>query len=710
MSDTHTAVQETDPWRWLSDATAYATDFGQRAILFSDVLRQRGNQYHDHLRRGQPPVLSFEFDLLVDGRSLDPPVNFDLARIRDRRDPLAVRPSVAEEKRHPIRPRAERRPVIIIDPRAGHGPGIGGSKRESEIGMALDQGYPVYVVLFSTWPVPGQTLEGVQLALARFVETVRERHPQSDSPAIVGNCQGGWATALLGAVRPDIVGPIVINGAPLSYWAGVRGRNPMRYKGGISGGTWLTSLFADLGNGNFDGAHLVANFEDLNPANSLWKKPYHLWANVDTEAERFLSFERWWNGYYMLSAEEIHFIVEQLFVENRPEQGTLEMNGSRIDLKNMKGPIVVFASRGDNITPPQQALNWIPAVWGSVDEIRRCGHTIVYMVHDTIGHLGIFVSGAVSRREHREIMASIDLIDYLSPGLYEMVIADDGDDRHTVRFEARVMADIQAMDDDEDDAASFAAVAAVSRFNDRLYHSWVSPWVKAAVGEAMAEALRQLHPLRVAHFAFSDRNPWMAPLAGMADSVRQQRRPLPADNPFLAVEQAMSETISQSLDLFRECRDQAYEWWFHAWYDNPWMRSLAQNGAPRRQAPARCEVGPDTFAAGGFGDALVRMLVAVFYAAGRIRRRHLAIYETLATRDERLAGLTGETLIETIRRQAGIVQQDSQAAINALPALLPTPEDRRSALAILSAVTAGQTNGDPRRSAMVDTIATVLSE
>ena len=66
------------------------------------------------------------------------------------------------------------------------------------------------------------------------------------------------------------------------------GESPMRYFGGLLGGTWLTRLFCDLGNGKFDGAHLVSNFEGLNPANTFWDKYYHLYANVDTEPPRFL--------------------------------------------------------------------------------------------------------------------------------------------------------------------------------------------------------------------------------------------------------------------------------------------------------------------------------------------------------------------------------------------------------------------------------------
>jgi hypothetical protein len=105
---------------------------------------------------------------------------------------------------------------------------------------------------------------------------------------------------------------MVFNGSPLSYWAGVEGINPLRYLGGLLGGVWITSLLSDMGGGIFDGAHIVANFENLNPANTLWTKQYHLWANIDTEAQRYLDFEKWWGGFFLLTAEEIHQIVDSL--------------------------------------------------------------------------------------------------------------------------------------------------------------------------------------------------------------------------------------------------------------------------------------------------------------------------------------------------------------------------------------------------------------
>ena len=701
---------------WLTDAAEYAGDFFQRSVLFTDIIRRRGNQYLDHLRQGQPPVLTFSYDILLDGREMDPPTNFYLARIRDRRIPSESRPPDSMEKRRSLvaksSHKASTRPMIIIDPRAGHGPGIGGAKRDSEIGMALDQGYPVYMILFSIRPVAGQTLDHVQLAMAKFVEAVRDRHPQAGNPAIIGNCQAGWATALLGAVRPDITGPIVMNGAPLSYWAGVKGKHPMRYKGGLTGGVWQASLWGDLGNGMFDGAHLVAGFEDLNPANTLWDKHYHLWANVDTEADRYLDFERWWNGYYLLSAEEIHFIVDQLFVGNRAQRGQLVMNDQRVDLKALKGPIVVFASHGDNITPPQQALNWIPAEWGSVDEIRRRRQTIVYMVHGTIGHLGIFVSAGVSRKEHREIFASIDLMDYLSPGLYEMVISDNDDNGvRQVRFEAREMEDILALDDGDDDQAAFGPAEALSRYNDRVYRRLVRPWVKASVNEATAETIRQLHPLRTSRYGFSDLNPWMAPVALLADEVKKQRRPVLPDNPFSATEKIFSDTVSKSLDLYREFRDRALESWFYAMFDNPWMRALSTDepsdddaGTPGWRAEKVVEID-----SGGFAEAVVRIMVALAHAGSGTRRRSLAAYDGLASRDVRLAGLHGTALSEMIKKQSGFMETAPEVALSSLPRMLPLRADRQAALAIASALMVNEPDADAQVIRMRDAVAAVLA-
>ncbi|MFX9851600.1 DUF3141 domain-containing protein, partial [Acinetobacter baumannii] len=54
-----------------------------------------------------------------------------------------------------------KRPFLVVDPRAGHGSGIGGFKPESEIGVAVRAGHPCYFATFLPQPVPTQTVEDV---------------------------------------------------------------------------------------------------------------------------------------------------------------------------------------------------------------------------------------------------------------------------------------------------------------------------------------------------------------------------------------------------------------------------------------------------------------------------------------------------------------------------------------------------------------------
>jgi pimeloyl-ACP methyl ester carboxylesterase len=276
------------PW---NDTWQYAVDCLQRSILFWDTLRQRGNGFIEHERAGKPPLLHFDYETVLDARTFKRPANYTLLRI------LPPEGVTIDSKR---------RPYIIIDPRAGHGPGISGFKEDSQVGVALRDGHPVYFVSFFPDPVPGQTLLDVMAAEEEFVRKVRELHPHSAKPVIVGNCQAGWAAMMLAASYPDDTGPIVINGAPMSYWAGAwregEGDNPMRYATGLLGGSWLASLSSDFGNGVLDGAWLVQNFEYLNLANSFWDKYYELFTKVDTEAPRFLEFEQWWSGFFLINS------------------------------------------------------------------------------------------------------------------------------------------------------------------------------------------------------------------------------------------------------------------------------------------------------------------------------------------------------------------------------------------------------------------------
>src|SRR5215471_14282959 len=564
-------------------AWEYWVDAAQRTLLFWDVMRKRGNMFLEHEAKGKPPVLAFEHEMVLDGQTLERPVNYFLMRI--------IAPAGTRQD-----PR--KRPFVVFDPRAGHGPGIGGSKVDSEIGVALRAGHPCYFVGFRSDPVPGQTMEDVGRAEARFLEKIAELHPEADGrPCVVGNCQAGWAVMMLSSVAPELMGPILIAGAPLSYWSGEGTQNPMRYAGGLLGGSWMASLASDLGNGRFDGAHLVANFENLNPANTLWTKQYNLYSKIDTEERRYLDFERWWGGFYLLNEDEIRFIVDNLFIGNRLASGEMVTSkGPQIDLRNIRSPIVVFASWGDNITPPQQALNWIADLYDSDDEIRVNEQTIVYCLHEKAGHLGLFVSGGVARRETSELASALDLIDMLPPGLYEAIIQDTRPDmpgleyvagRYLIQFAPRTIDDVLALDDGRRDERAFEIVERVSKINQGLYDRLWSPFVKAMSNEFSAWVLRMMNPVRIEHWLYSDLNPWMAWVKPAAELVREERRPAAADNAFLKFQGTVSTHTEQVLDNYGTLRDELQERLFKIIYESPWL-ALAVGAGPdgdRRRGP-----------------------------------------------------------------------------------------------------------------------------
>ena len=670
------------PYEFARQWWEYAVDAGQRSVLYWDTLRQRGNQWIEHEAAGKPPVLDYRYELIADARTYERPANYALVRIVP---PRGVEVDDAK------------RPFVIVDPRAGHGPGIGGFKEDSEVGVALRAGHAVYFVIFFPEPMPGQTLADITDAEAEFIRLVAERHPHSQKPVVIGNCQGGWAVMMLAAARPDIAGPLVVNGAPMSYWSGNDGESPMRYAGGLLGGTWVSLLAADLGAGKFDGANLVLNFENLNPANTLWEKWYHLYSNIDTEPERFLEFERWWGGFYLFNEEEIRWIVNNLFVGNKLASGEARLGPGRyFDLKAIKQPIIIFASMGDNITPPQQAFNWIADVYSSSEEIKANGQTIVGLLHEDIGHLGIFVSGQVAKKEHAQIVEVLKYIQQLPPGLYGMHIDEHVDDRGEISYEVtlaeRKVEDLRSLQKyDRVDEKPFEAVAALSELLERAYSLLVRPYVRDASPEWFAKALRDFHPLRVQYWALSDKNPWLWPLGYLAGATRATRRPRAEDNDNVRMERLGSEYLSAALDLYRDLRDAQSEAAFFEVYGNMMSLQMAdEREAIRRKGrfdprsiPAVREV-LDTLEEGSAVEGLARIAMLISKAgSGRRRLSQMQTTRELLSPEGEIAHLSEDERRRLLQEETIVVEFEPDRAKRSLPRLLRTAADRKRAHALL---------------------------
>jgi hypothetical protein len=679
---------------WLN----YMIDAAQRSVLFLDLLRQRGNEQIEITSRPMATVLIFDQELLMDGRSLPRPINYTLSRI-------IAPPGVVTEP--------TKRPVVVIDPRAGQGPGVGGFKAESEIGDALNAGHPVYFIGFSATPAAGQQFLDVVEGQISFFEQIATLHPKIPPPFVIGNCQAGYQTLMVAALRPELFGPCMVAGSPMSYWQGVHGKNPMRYAAGLLGGSWSNAMSADFGNGKIDGTQLILNFDLLNPAYWLWGKQYEVYAQVDRDAVRYLKFEKWWGDFIELNGDELQFLVDNMFIGDKLARNQLQAhNGTTFDLRNITSPIIVFTSMADNISPPQQSLGWILDLYPEVADIQVSERTIVYCLSQEVGHLAIFVSSKVGAKQDEEFVQLMDVIDCLPPGLFEMVIAPRPADvpstgfitgQWIARFEDRSLDDIRALGRNSlEDDRSFAAVARMSEINLSLYRTFMQPMVRALANQPMASMTRTMAPLRLSYTLFADRNPLMKGVQTMATAVTSMRRPVTADNPFLAVQEQVSQHITAALDAWRDARDSMEEKVFFGFYGSSIVQAMLgiHDGTEVRARPtvsaervAAQKVRADGYAAklktGGYNAALARAVLYVTEADQMIEQRTALAFNVAR---ENIMHLSLGDFRVLVREQFFVLQLAGEQAVSALASMVVKADARKELMKQIHAIVGA---GDP---------------
>jgi hypothetical protein len=231
--------------------------------------------------------------------------------------------------------------------------------------------------------------------------------------------------------------------------------------------------------------------------------------------------------------------------------------------------------------------------------------------------------------------------------------------------------------------------------NQRIYDLFVSPFVRASSNALSAHMLRESHPARVERSVMSDANPALGVLPAMAESVREHRKPVAPDNPFKQLEKQASASIEASWDAYRDARDAWVESTFYNVYTAPWVQAwvgvapseplepiapplmaLRKELAQYRLRAARAHLTKGTLV-----DAFMRIAAYIVDEMHTVqyrpfqRMRELA-REYLGDRQPSIAELK-----EAARRQGAIVQLDPQAAIEALPELVPEMKTRRALLA-----------------------------
>lgn len=374
----------------------------------------------------------------------------------------------------------------------------------------------------------------------------------------------------------------------------------------------------------------------------------------------------------------------------------------------------MLCSFGDDITPPQQALDWILDLYEDVNEIVANGQTIIYSLHQGIGHLGIFVSGKVARKEHEEFAFNINLIDTMPPGLYEFVLTDAGEfapraelveGKYIAKLEPRTLDHIRALGyNDAADQRRFETAARLSDVNQSLYRTCVRPIVRSLTTEASATFQREMHPNRVAFRAFSDQNPIMASVASAAERIKTDRHPVEEDNPFLAVEKMASSWIVSNLEMFARTRDAMMEATFLGFYGSPFLQAAlglnAEHTDARRVRPdvaradTRAELEAD-MVRGSLLEASLRALLYVMRGGGADERQFNAL-EALRKSAPVNERVPLSQLKAMLRRQVALLQFNEKEAVASIPKMLPDdPGQRARALTAIHEVITADGKPDP---------------
>src|SRR3954449_4807143 len=261
-----------------------------------------------------------------------------------------------------------------------------------------------------------------------------------------------------------------------------------------------------------------------------------------------------------------------------------------------------------------------------------------------------------------------------------------------MRCEARTLDDIRAMGGNSaEDERRFETAKRVSEMNLQAYQKYVQPWVKSMVTPQMAELMRDWHPLRLQYEMLSSHNPIMPVVAKAADKAREERKPVAKDNPFLSLQQKVSEQIVSSLDNWRDSQEKLSEALFLAVYGSPALqaavgvdpeskvsRKREMDASYRELLEARIAELKSKIGSGGLREAGIRALLYVGSARGMVDERSLEAMRRLRQAKES-ARLTLAEFKMLVREQFFMLLLDREAALAAIPKLLPDDANQRRA-------------------------------
>ena len=266
---------------------------------------------------------------------------------------------------------------------------------KSVIKKLLEEGFDVYVI---DWGYPSGsdrylTLDDyVNGYLNNSVDMIRERSG-SDKITLLGVCQGGTFSVMYSALHPENIKNLVTLVAPVNFdsekgilnlWAKGLDVDKIVDYYGIVPGDFLNSGFLLLDPFRLMIDKYVGMFDriEYNPEDNT--------SNLRNEdlIKNFLRMEKWIFDSPDQAGETFRQFMKDCYQKNLLIKNEMELNGKKINLKNITMPLLNVMAEFDHLVPNDASKPLSDAV-SSTDK-----ETLVFPT----GHIGIFV-GSKSQKE-----------------------------------------------------------------------------------------------------------------------------------------------------------------------------------------------------------------------------------------------------------------------------------------------------------------------
>jgi polyhydroxyalkanoate synthase subunit PhaC len=225
----------------------------------------------------------------------------------------------------------------------------------SLVEFLVRQGYDVYML---DWGIPGDedkdlsfenyVLDYIPRAVSKVLRT-----SQADQFTLLGYCMGGTMSAMYAALLPDApVRNLILLTAPIDFTAD----NVGLY------GLWTSEKYFDPDRvsdafGNVPGDFIDTGNRMLKPVTNYVGTYVTMWDRItqDKSMDSWLAMNKWVNDGIPFPGAAFRQWIREFYQQNKLVKGQIVLRGRRVDLANIRCPVLNIAGKKDHICTLRQA-------------------------------------------------------------------------------------------------------------------------------------------------------------------------------------------------------------------------------------------------------------------------------------------------------------------------------------------------------------------